>query len=55
MPPSGVALQSLRAGHPQAALLARARHAIGFTQMALNEGAANRVATLKTPAWSVHA
>ena len=49
MPASGVTLQSLRASHPQAALLAQAHHAIGFTQMALTEGAANLVATLHTP------
>ena len=49
MPTSGVTLQSLRASHPQAALLAQAHHAIGFTQMALTAGAANLVATLHTP------
>ena len=49
MPASGVTLQSLRASHPQAALLAQAHYAIGFTQMALTAGSANLVATLHTP------
>ena len=49
MPTSGITLQSLRASHPQAALLGRAHQAIGFTQMSLTEGAANLVATLHTP------
>ena len=49
MPPSGITLQSLRASHPQAALLAQAQRAIGWAQMAVTEGAANLVATLHTP------
>ena len=47
--PSGVTLQSLRASHPQAALLGRAYRAIGLTSVAATEGAANLVATLHTP------
>ena len=49
MPISGITLQSLRASHPQPALLGRAYQAIGFTQMGVTEGAANLVATLHTP------
>ncbi len=49
MPASGVTLQSLRASHPQTALLAQAHHAIGWAQIAITAGAANLVATLHTP------
>ena len=49
MPASGLTLKSLRASHPQAALLAQAHGAIGFTQMAITHGAANLVGTLHTP------
>lgn len=49
MPASSVTLQSLRASHPQAALLGRAHRAIGWAQMDVTEGAANLVATLHTP------
>ena len=49
MPPSGITLQSLRASHPQAALLGRAHLAIGWASMRISDGAANLVAVLHTP------
>lgn len=49
MPPSGIPLQSLRASHPHAALLAQAHRAIGWAQMGVAEDAANLLVTLHTP------
>jgi len=49
MPPSGLAMQSLRATHPRAAALDAALSAIGMSGMAVQSGAPNLVAVLDTP------
>lgn len=49
LPRSGVSLQSLAISHPSAAKLHTAYDALGLQGLAIDQGAANLVATLHTP------
>ncbi|CAN5461570.1 VOC family protein [soil metagenome] len=49
LPESGITLQSLSAHHPRSAELVAAHEAIGLVDVALSQGAANLIATLRTP------
>ncbi len=53
LPRSGVTLQSLEVTHPQADVLQAAYAAIGLQGIAVNQGAANLTAHLKTPKGAV--
>jgi hypothetical protein len=49
LPRSGISLQSIAVTHPTAAKLQAAYEALGLTGIAVQEGPANLIATLKTP------